>query len=181
MPLKKKLSVTAIFATRLLTWPVVVFRLFKLSPAQNTDPNLPNITVDVLLAVVMDTALNLASVTCLRPFLRPFQESGYIVSSSLSASGKYGITGANRTRTEAYLMLGTAGSTVQNKHGSIVLSRVDKEPSVTTQPQGMPRFNMRADATHNETACELEERGHRDTPAKAIRVSKTVQVQQESD
>lgn len=162
-------------------WPIIIFRLFKLSPGQNADSHVPNIAADILLQVVMEIALNLASVTCLKPFLRPFQESGYIVSSTLNASGNYGITGANRTKSEAYLMLGTAGSTLKNKDGSIIQSRTEKEPGTSTQRQSIPRPKFRADAIDNEAACEHEGRGYRNAPAKAIQVSRTVQVERDSD
>jgi hypothetical protein len=134
------------------------------------------VTGEILLAVAMETALNLASVTCLKPFLRPFQESGYIAR-SINTSGNYGITGANRSRSEAYLMLGTSGSTVKNKHGSIIQSRIEKEPSTVNRRQSVPRPKLREDAMDNEAACEHDERPYRNTPAKAIQVSRTVEVQ----
>ena len=68
----------------------------------------------------METALNLASVTCLKPFLRPFQESGLLVNTTQHGPVKYDIGGTSRSRSETYLMLGTIGSTLKNKDGSIV-------------------------------------------------------------
>jgi len=125
----------------------------------------------------METALNLASITCVKPFLRPFQESGYILTSDKVGPATYGITGASRTRSESYLMLGTAGSTTKNKDGSIVHAAGKQEAEVATERRSMPRAKLRADVGQHEVACEHDERGHGDATPKAIRVSRTVQVQ----
>ncbi|KAK3112625.1 hypothetical protein LTR53_010916 [Teratosphaeriaceae sp. CCFEE 6253] len=186
MPLKKRMSVSAIFATRLIIWPIVALRLWKLYPSSSAGPTTPNITAEVLTQVVMETALNLASVTCMRPFLRPFQESGFILTSTQEGGGppKYNITGASRTRSESYLMLGTAGSTTRNKNGSVVQTTASEKERGEDGPQrrDVPRARLRADLGHNEAACEHDAgRGHGSPVPKAIRVSRTVQVRRQDD
>ncbi|KAK5702463.1 hypothetical protein LTR17_022296 [Elasticomyces elasticus] len=177
MPLKRRVSVTAIFATRLFIWPIIALRLWKLLPGQNTDTTMPSIAAEILTEVAMETALNLASVTCVKPFLRPFQEGGYISTTTPNAPASYGITGASRSRSEAYLMLGTAGSTVKNKDGSIMHTATQKELDDAADRKGTPRVKLRADGGRHEAACEHDGRGYGHAAPKVIRVSRTVQVQ----
>jgi len=146
------------------------------------NPALPSTAAELLSEVTMEIALNLASVTCLKPFLRPFQDAGYILSTSLDGPPKYGITGPSRLRSETYLMLGTIGSTVtRNKDGSIVRTRVEQEIEDVGQLQSMPRAKLRADAGHHEAACEHDGQGYGDVTSKGIQVSTTVEVQRNHD
>ena len=125
----------------------------------------------------MEMALNLASVTCLKPFLRPFQESGYIPTTMQEGPIDYGITGAKSSRSESYLMLGTAGTTTtKNKDGSIIQAPVE-----VSQRQSIPRARLRADDGQHEAKCEYDAREYGQATPKVIRVSRTVQVQRGSD
>lgn len=159
-------------------WPVLACRLWELSPSsQATNPGSPNLPAQVLTQIAMETALNLASVTCLTPFLRPFQESGYIRSASQDGLVKYGITGANRSRNETYIMLGTAKSTTRAKDGSIVHMSTDKQPENLGLRDATGGTRLRADAGHHEAVVEREESGRDGAPQTGIRVSRSVNVQ----
>lgn len=133
-------------------------------------------TAEILTQIAMATALNLASVTCVTPFLRPFQNAGYVPGSSKDMTVGYGITGANRSRHEDYLMLGTKGTT-KTKDGSIVLASMDKESDNSQRGQDPGRARLRADPVYSETAVEQGAQGVSRAPEKGIRGSRSVNVQ----
>ncbi|KAK4556125.1 hypothetical protein LTR86_006822 [Recurvomyces mirabilis] len=147
MPLKKRLSVSAIFAFRLLVAPVIAIRLWLLSPSSNPTPNNPNVPASVFTQATLQLTFVLASITCLKPFLRPFH-SGYAVSAAPSGgynatfnTGGYS-TGGKRSRNDPYVDLSTAGKSaattsqlsrrgrVDGKDGgAIVLTDITTSPS----------------------------------------------------
>ena len=131
--------------------------------------------------VAMDMALNLGSINCAKPFLRLFQEGGYIAGNSQSGTAKYNIAGTNRTRSEAYLMLGTMRATTKKRDGSIVHSRVEKEAAESTESWEVPQAKLRADVGYNEAACGHDDMGRVNSIPKAIRVSKTVHIYHQRD
>lgn len=156
-------------------WPFLACRLWNLSPsAQPANLRAPNLQAPIWTQIAMETALNLASVTCLTPFLRPFQDAGYMRSTSQDGLVKYGITGGNRSRNETYIMLGTAKSTTRAKDGSIVHTSADKE---LENREGAGHVKLRTDAGHHETVVGREELEDDGAPETGIRVSRSVKVQ----
>ncbi|KAK6442707.1 hypothetical protein LTR95_001066 [Oleoguttula sp. CCFEE 5521] len=102
MPLGKRMAVVAIFACRLGVVPLVVLRLWNLSPRRNTDPDSPSKTAMLFTEAALQAAFILASITCLKPFLRPFH-SGYFVSKAGSNPAPMGFgTGPKSSRATYY-------------------------------------------------------------------------------
>ncbi|KAK0301950.1 hypothetical protein LTR29_015541 [Friedmanniomyces endolithicus] len=89
MPVKKRLSVSVVFGCRLLVAPVIALRLWQLSPPVTADPNTPPLNADILTEGALELAFMLASITCLKPVMKPFH-SGYVISTAHVSGG--GIT-----------------------------------------------------------------------------------------
>jgi len=127
--------------------------------------------------IAMDIALNLGSITCAKPVLRPFQEAGYQPSDSYSGKAtNYNIARTNRSRSEAYLMLGTAKSTTKRQDGSIVQARLGTKSEDDADSWVEPRPRLRGDGGKSKAACERDEEEHADALPKTIHVLKTVHV-----
>lgn len=98
--------------------PLVAVRLFYLSPSQNPDPTFTSILASILTEAVLDFCLISASLTSLRPFLRPFH-SGYIVD-SVGAPGS-GLRSGIRTRShDVYYTLSAVKATNDDGAGPTI-------------------------------------------------------------
>ena len=89
--------------------PVVAFRLWALSSGKNTNAELPSLTANIFTEATMDLAFMLASITCLKPFLRPFQ-TGYFISTAHSNGVSGFNTAVKGSRGDAYYELSAARS-----------------------------------------------------------------------
>lgn len=170
MPLKKRLSVSVIFAGRLLyvnqrcgavfaqvltsysLVPVVGLRLWKLSIIH---PTSPDVTVSEFTAAALELAFILASITCLKPFLRPFHEGYYVTTAANSAGTGYSVPKKD-SRSDTYLMLSTPHSTTDNVDGTI--SHTDAKRGVEDSVQRpKPTMDLRPDnVTHQATGVFAE-------------------------
>ena len=82
----------------------------------------------------MQITFMLASITCLKPFLRPFR-SGYFASSEPHYGYKSDNSATKPSRHDAYLDLSTARSAGYGKDGTIVLTTMDSDGSGTVKAQ----------------------------------------------
>ncbi|KAK5699362.1 hypothetical protein LTR17_023292 [Elasticomyces elasticus] len=105
MNLSKKLTVCGILNSRLLLGVPIALRLYFLLPEQFEKNDLP---ADILSQVVVGTAIIFASLICLKPFLRPFDEAAF--GSKASRSGLFRYTNDHDTSREQYYELSAARS-----------------------------------------------------------------------
>lgn len=91
--------------------PIIAIRLFYLSPSENFDPTFTSILPNIFTEASLEYCLISASVTCLKPFLRPFH-SGAVVSTIISADSD--LRSGIRTRTLELYMLSPNSATDQN-------------------------------------------------------------------
>jgi hypothetical protein len=72
--------------------PILAARLFFLSPDENYDPTLTSIIPHILTEAAMDYALVSTSITCLKPFLKPFHTGGVVNRVGGAGSGVYAVS-----------------------------------------------------------------------------------------
>lgn len=134
--------------------PVVGLRLYNLAPSQNLEHDKPSIQAQVFTQIAMDGAFLLASITCLKPFLRPFY-SDYSAQVGADAQA-YTVYDRkiNRSRGEAYHELNHSRSKDgSNGKRSVIRSRHTDD--------GQPPLSLRPDK------CEYEATAHADPRSKA--------------
>ncbi|TKA68967.1 hypothetical protein B0A55_06608 [Friedmanniomyces simplex] len=122
MPIKKRLSVSALFAFRLVVAPVIALRLWQLAPSAVKNPDEPRLNAYILTEGALELAFILASITCLKPVMKPFH-SGYTVSNAPASNY---ITTVKKSNRDAYLELSAARSAADNKDGTIIVTRRDR-------------------------------------------------------
>ena len=105
--------------------PLVATRLFYLYPQENPDPTFTGIIASILTEAALEFSLMSASVSSLRPFLRPFH-SGYIVN-SVGAPGSGLRTGPQ----DPYYMLSAVKGT--NKDETIQTVKSTRRPSLGSE------------------------------------------------
>ncbi|OAQ60790.1 hypothetical protein VFPPC_16769 [Pochonia chlamydosporia 170] len=69
---QKRLVVLSVFSVRLLLIPLVIARLYLLSPAVNTKPTFTSIVPSIVSEATLHFSVIFTSVTSLRPFVRTF-------------------------------------------------------------------------------------------------------------
>ena len=127
MPTRKRLVIIGIFVCRLgyvdrlmslshtlilrRVLPIIALRIWHLSPLKNPDPTLPDLTSSIFTEAAMDGALILASITCLKPFLRPFHSGYFVGTANSSAPAIFGT--AAKSAGATYYELSAARSTVR--------------------------------------------------------------------
>lgn len=117
--------------------PVIALRLYFLAPttSNNPNPDLPALTAAVFTSAVMNFTLILASVTCLKPFLRPF-DGGFLITSMHSHVPAFGA--APITKGSAYYELSaTQRSALTTQQEKMMRSGDRKHRSVTVSARGV--------------------------------------------
>lgn len=82
--------------------PIIAIRLFYLSPSENLDPTVTSILPNIFTEASLEYSIISASVTCLKPFLRPFHSGFVDIIPSADSSLRSGI----RAKTLETYMLG---------------------------------------------------------------------------
>lgn len=118
----------------------------------------------------MDLAFMLASITCLKPFMRPFH-SGYSVSTTKGAT--YNTTG-KASRSDAYLMLSAARSVggAKDKPAVRVTSQGDHQAPLQ-QPARLPPVFRPDHVDHRTTIMSADRERHSDENSEQMIISKT--------
>lgn len=111
--------------------PFVVLRLQNLSPESNTDQDEPRVMASIFTEACMQIGFILATVTCLKPLLRPFH-SGYIITTADANLSGYK-TGIRGRKGSEYLMLSAVKDTSSNKPATTV-SVADSSDNTNAQP-----------------------------------------------
>ena len=103
--------------------PIIALRVWHLSPYKNADPTLPGLTSSIFTEAAMEGALILASITCLKPFLRPFHSGYFVGTANSTAPAIFGT--AVKSAPTTYYELSAARSTAREheKHHMAVESR----------------------------------------------------------
>ncbi|KAK5167439.1 uncharacterized protein LTR77_007138 [Saxophila tyrrhenica] len=86
MAVKKKLAVFCILNCRLLLALPVAFRLYYLHPSQHNSDYIP---ADIVTEVIQGTSIVFACITCLKPFLSPFDPVAFNISVPRSGLFRY--------------------------------------------------------------------------------------------
>ena len=86
--------------------PVVVVRLFYLSPSENSEPTVTSIIPNIITEAALELCLISACITSLKPFLQPVH-SGYMVNTSVGAPGSSFRSGMRQKSQDSYYMLST--------------------------------------------------------------------------
>ncbi|KAK3062659.1 hypothetical protein LTR53_019262, partial [Teratosphaeriaceae sp. CCFEE 6253] len=106
--------------------PVIALRLWQLSPSADPNPDHPRIYAYILTEGAMELAFILASITCLKPVMKPFH-SGYVVSTAPQS----GYTSAAKvSHRDAYMELSAAKSSVHSrgdKDGGVAVVKRDRD------------------------------------------------------
>ena len=115
--------------------PIVAVRLFYLSPGQNHNPTVTSIIAAIITQFALQYSFMSASVTALRPFLRPFH-SGHMLVDTVGAPGSGLHSGIRNGSQDAYHKLGAVRGTDKGMPISTVsaLASVndDYQPTVTS-------------------------------------------------
>ncbi|KAK3717683.1 hypothetical protein LTR37_005750 [Vermiconidia calcicola] len=113
MPFSKRLTVSAILNCRLILAAPIAFRLYYLYPSNAANHPL---TASIVTEVVMGTALMFASITCLKPFIRPFDAVAF--NSATRSVGLFRYTAEPIvSRNDRYLELSEMRSGIHKKAG----------------------------------------------------------------
>jgi hypothetical protein len=96
--------------------PVVVVRLFYLSPSENSEPTVTSIIPNIITEAALELCLISACITSLKPFLQPVH-SGYMVT-SVNAPGSSFRSGKRAKSQDSYYMLSTVKES--DKDGTLV-------------------------------------------------------------
>lgn len=148
--------------------PIIIVRLIKLQPSQNTDTDKPDTWAMMLTEASMNAAFILASVTCLKAFLRPFG-AGYLVSQSDTAPTSGYVTRPRGYKGSAYYMLSGVREKQQDKSATLVnaTERADKHLShelaavpkaVVARGQGMHRAHIHSQSrSHSYSSSESKQ------------------------
>lgn len=86
--------------------PIIIARLYYLSPGIQETHNSGNIAAEIITEAALQYALISASITCLKPFLRPFHSGGYFVD-SIGAPGSGLRTNVRSSSRDPYYKLST--------------------------------------------------------------------------
>ncbi|XWW94311.1 hypothetical protein V2A60_002254 [Cordyceps javanica] len=71
---KKRITIVAVFAFRLLIVPIIIFRLHYLNPSRNDDVNYSTIPAAILTAGALHFSIVATSLTTLKPFITVFRQ-----------------------------------------------------------------------------------------------------------
>ena len=156
----------------------MAFRLYHLSGYEASDPDQPSLTAGILTEACMDTAFILASVTCLRPFLRPFHRGYFLSTAGTKGSGyKSSVTGSHGN---AYYMLSAAREAPDDqtpRQKTTTHDGVDEEEGaghhqLASVPKAVisPARGVRVSHCQTETP---EERAHGGSDGRRMTISKT--------
>ena len=172
MSLQKRLKVVGLFGFRLLyvfsIWyffkrepqlthnsliPIVVGRIYLLSPTNNENPNFSSIMVNILTEGAMFYSLIAECMTCLKPFLRAFH-SGY------GFSTNYGLHSLSSPMRDPYAQISNVSATDREiKRPMKVAERETHRDESIKSTQRRPRraennFELRSDHSHFITNVE---------------------------
>lgn len=112
-----------------------MFRLYNLSPERNIDPSSPGITSMLFTEGVLEAAFILASVTCLKPFLRPFH-SGYFPSNAGSNAVPMGFgTGPKSSRSTYYELSASRSQVAKDEKRITVEVKCEDEQDLLRRPE----------------------------------------------
>ncbi|KAK5710780.1 hypothetical protein LTR17_018696 [Elasticomyces elasticus] len=165
----KRLSVSFLFAFRLLVAPIVALRLWQLSPSTDTNTDKPRIYAYVLTEGVLELSFILASITCLKPIMKPFH-SGYIVTNG-PVSG-YATTAKQSSR-DAYLELSAAKSAADAKDGTITVTKRDRSSHGLDHAYTKSAHTMRADQVDHEATVTFASEGQPPSDSHDMSINRT--------
>lgn len=129
-------------------------RLIYLSPSRNTDSNLPALTAGIYTEIAVNFALISSSVTCLKPFLRPF-DTDYLTHTSRT-NGLSG--GIKNSRGDTYYMLSATQSRNDKNHSTLTTMLSDRGAmdSVNAPAPSFRPDDLRNRATVECSSCRDE-------------------------
>jgi hypothetical protein len=114
--------------------PFVALRLLHLSPENNADPDEPSVMASIFTEACMQIGFILATMTCLKPLLRPFH-SGYLITTADTNLSGYK-TGIRGRKGSEYLMLSAVKDNASTKPATTAttVSVADPPDDANTQP-----------------------------------------------
>lgn len=96
--------------------PMVALRLLHLSPSNNLKSTNPSIAAAIYTEIVLEVSFMLSSITCAKPFLRPFH-SGYFISTTNTKTSGY-LKGGISSLDNSYRMLSAAKSNAGSNYST---------------------------------------------------------------
>ncbi|TKX20010.1 hypothetical protein C1H76_7894 [Elsinoe australis] len=165
MSIGKRLAVSAIFSSRLLVLPLVALRLWKLHPATGSNSTSPARSALIFTEAVMECAFILASVTCLKPFLRPFAPGFFISSAAYTGRVSALSAGHKGSRANPYYELSAARSRAEKDTvNETITQRMGSEEVEDEQgliKPGEPPKSWRPDLAGHQATVEQTDERHR--------------------
>lgn len=184
MPIRKRLSILAILAIRFVyVWfrfdyhvekltisprlvPFVALRLLYLSPSQNPDPSSPRLIAGIFTEIVMNLAFILSSLTCAKPFLKPFHSGYFIGASNQKVFGNARSTASSNAN--SYRMLDATASKSTNNR-----SIPQDERSGSNAHQSGDRNHFRPEPVLHHTTVSAKAAKHQHAGSDHMAISET--------
>lgn len=150
--------------------PFVALRLQYLSPENNPDRDEPTVMASIFTEACMQIGFILATVTCLKPLLRPFH-SGYLITTADTNLSGYK-TGIRGRKGSEYLMLSAVKNSSTNKPAATV--SVAEPPSNANAQPAIPSKAYVPDRHESHRgAVERHERSNGSMDSEQMFISKT--------
>ncbi|KAK5046180.1 hypothetical protein LTR84_008637 [Exophiala bonariae] len=169
MPVRKRFSILAILATRFVLVPLVALRLVHLRPSETTDVPRPRLIAGIFTEIVMSFSFILSSITCAKPFLKPFH-SGYFIGTSNQKSFHGNAKSDSNSNGNSYRMLSaTTSKSLAVKNRSV---QQEERPNGNINPHG-DKSLFRPEPVSHHAAVSSQAAKHQPRTSDQMEISQT--------